>query len=224
MIEKLFEHGGATLYPLIILSVLALAVTLERICYYGRTWSSYPRLLAKIRENLIRSPVGTLSGADFLEKDRRPLAKMARLLIHCQNRCPSIRNDILKREGERILCDAYRYVRFLGLCATIAPLLGLAGTVLGLVSTFMLIESKGGQVNPAELAGGIWEALLTTIAGLAIAIPCMLVYHFFSGRCDSLARDLKNLVSEVDEWLHLHDAPACNQCLENPAREAISRR
>jgi biopolymer transport protein ExbB len=213
MFEKIIDNGGPTLYPLIVLSVLALAVVLERLFYYFKTWCSYRHLMYRLKSELKRNSNGGLQHPEFLDGDKRPLPRMARLLIDCHNSCPSIRNDILKREGERALHGAFRYVKFLGLASTIAPLLGLAGTVLGLVDTFMLIESKGGQVNPAELAGGIWEALLTTVMGLAIAIPCMLAYHFFSGRCDSLAREMKNMVSEVDEWLHKEDS-LCNECPE----------
>ena len=215
MLEKIIEHGGPTLYPLVVLSILALAVVLERLFYYFRTWCSYRHLMLRLKSELKVNHSGNLQHPDFLDGDRRPLPRMARLLIDCQNRCPSIRNDILKREGERALHGAFRYVKFLGLASTIAPLLGLAGTVLGLVDTFMLIESQGGQVSPAELAGGIWEALLTTVMGLAIAIPCMLAYHFFSGRCDNLAREMKNMVSEVDEWLHHENSP-CEECPEAP--------
>jgi biopolymer transport protein ExbB len=213
MLDKIINNGGPTLYPLIVLSVLALAVVLERLFYYAKTWCSYRHLMLRLKSELKSNHKGGIQHPDFLDGDKRPLPRMACLLIDCHNSCPSIRNDILKREGERALHEAFRYVKFLGLASTIAPLLGLAGTVLGLVSTFMLIETKGGQVNPAELAGGIWEALLTTVMGLAIAIPCMLAYHFFSGRCDSLAREMKDMVSEVDEWLHKENSQ-CKECPE----------
>jgi len=207
MFEQIISNGGPTLYPLALLSVLAFAVFMERGIYFLRNWTDYRALI-----NGIRAEWKGLRAAlpEFLEQDKRPLYCLARLQLFYSRKCPHLRNDILKREGERLLSQSFRFVRFLGLTASIAPLLGLAGTVLGLVDTFYLIELKGGQVNPSELAGGIWEALLTTVLGLAIAIPSMLAYHFFSGICEQQARNMKSLVSEIDEIQHLNQEGICD--------------
>jgi len=199
MIERIITHGGPTLYPLALLSILALAVFMERIIYFLRNWTDYRGLIQRIRSDW-KGQHSVLP--DFLVQDNRPLYRLARLQMHYSRKAPHLRNTILKREGEHLLSLSFRFVKFLGLAASIAPLLGLAGTVLGLVDTFYLIELKGGQVDPSLLAGGIWEALLTTVLGLAIAIPCMLAYHFFSGLCDQQARNMKSLVSEIDEIQH----------------------
>ena len=94
--------------------------------------------------------------------------------------------------------------RLRGLAAIthIAPLLGLLGTVTGLVSAFHRIELFGGQVQPGDLAGGIWEALLSTVLGLLIAIPCMAAYHNFESKADRIARRMQTIVSELDEFFN----------------------
>ena len=84
--------------------------------------------------------------------------------------------------------------------AHIAPLLGLIGTVTGLVSAFHQIERLGGSVQPSDLAGGIWSAMLTTVFGLVVAIPCMAAYHGFESWADRIARRMQFVVSELDEF------------------------
>ena len=80
-------------------------------------------------------------------------------------------------------------------------MLGLIGTVAGLVTAFARIESLAGLVKPADLAGGIWEALLTTVFGLAVAIPCLAAFHHFESRTERITREMRAIVTTLDEWL-----------------------
>jgi len=80
--------------------------------------------------------------------------------------------------------DLSRYLQALATIANIAPLLGLLGTVIGMIKAFMVIQEMGGKVNAAVLAGGIWEAMLTTALGLAVALPAMVAHSYLSGRVD----------------------------------------
>ena len=92
----------------------------------------------------------------------------------------------------------------MGLVAQISTLLGLLGSVTGLITIFhqvQVVQSLGGQVQPSDLAGGIWAKLLTTTFGLVIAIPCLAAYQIFESRVDSLSRQMAALVSYLDEWL-----------------------
>src|SRR3989338_4894271 len=82
----------------------------------------------------------------------------------------------------------------------LAPLLGLLGTVTGLVTAFHQIEILGGTVQPNDLAAGIWEALITTVFGLVIAIPAMAAYHGFESSADQTARRMQFVISELDEF------------------------
>lgn len=95
-------------------------------------------------------------------------------------------------------------LNFLGTIAHISPLLGLLGTVVGLVKCFYIIEQKAvsvGQVNPADLAGGIWEALLTTVAGLCVAIPTYIAYNYFVHRVNMSVLDIDRAATELLEVL-----------------------
>jgi biopolymer transport protein ExbB len=110
----------------------------------------------------------------------------------------------MSEAGERAVYRLERFVDVLGSIATISPLLGLLGTVLGMIDVFRrVVESAGGQgaVQAEVLASGIWQALITTAAGLAVAIPVYLAYRFVLGRVDALAVDMEQQSSRVLELL-----------------------
>ena len=89
------------------------------------------------------------------------------------------------------------YLRVLELIGTLAPLLGLLGTVLGMIEAFQSMESAGEQVDPSVLSGGIWLALLTTAVGLAVAIPTVAILNFFERRLEVLSHDLDDLIAKI---------------------------
>ncbi|MBZ0166260.1 MAG: MotA/TolQ/ExbB proton channel family protein, partial [Candidatus Omnitrophica bacterium] len=110
------------------------------------------------------------------------------------------RNSILTREGTNLLERVEARLRGLATITHVAPLLGLLGTVAGLVDAFHEIERSVGQVQPQNLAGGIWEALLSTVFGLIVAIPCMVAYHTYESYADRIARRMQAVVTELDEF------------------------
>jgi biopolymer transport protein ExbB len=85
-----------------------------------------------------------------------------------------------------------RYLQVLATIGSIAPLLGLLGTVIGMIKAFMVIQQMGGKVNAAVLAGGIWEAMLTTALGLAVALPTMVAYSYLVSRVDNYEAQLQD--------------------------------
>ena len=93
--------------------------------------------------------------------------------------------------------DLSRYLQALATIGNIAPLLGLLGTVIGMIKAFMVIQEMGGKVNAAVLAGGIWEAMTTTAAGLTVAIPALLFYNYFMGNDQSKWASYVSLYEEV---------------------------
>jgi biopolymer transport protein ExbB len=112
----------------------------------------------------------------------------------------TLREEVLKTTGSYALEKVESRLRVLAALTHIAPLLGLLGTVTGLVSAFHQIELRGGQVQPGDLAAGIWEALITTVFGLVIAIPCMAAYHGFEGAADRIARQMQLIISELNAF------------------------
>jgi biopolymer transport protein ExbB len=117
------------------------------------------------------------------------------------DRPTKVRQDNLRRTGSLALEAVEKNLRILAALAHLSPLVGLLGTVQGMVVAFSRIESIQGTVKPSDLAGGIWEALLTTVFGLVIAIPCMAFYHAFEGHADKIARRMELAVTSLDDLL-----------------------
>ncbi len=109
---------------------------------------------------------------------------------------PQLREE-LTRLAMAHLAALSRYLRGLEVIAQIAPLLGLLGTILGMIKAFQVLEHAGSRADPALLAGGIWEALLTTAAGLAIAIPAGTVHHWLSSMVDGVAQQIEDSTTRL---------------------------
>lgn len=103
----------------------------------------------------------------------------------------------MTRIAKRELAEARAGLRAIELIALIAPLLGLLGTVLGMIAAFRTLQESGGAADPSDLAGGIWEALLTTAAGMAVAIPASIALTWFEGVSDRLRLDLEDIGSRA---------------------------
>jgi len=101
------------------------------------------------------------------------------------------------RIARRLLAEARAGLRALELVSVIAPLLGLLGTVLGMIDAFQTLQASGATADPADLAGGIWEALLTTAAGMSVAIPAAMALSWFEAVADSARADMEDLATRL---------------------------
>ena len=110
-------------------------------------------------------------------------------------------NEMVREECVRLankdLNEARRGLRIIDLIATIAPLVGLLGTVLGMIEAFQALQDSGAQADPSALAGGIWEALLTTAAGMGIAIPASILLSWYDSVVDNVQSDIENLATQA---------------------------
>ena len=182
------EKGGPILIPIYLGSVLALAIFFERlwILRSGRV----------VPEGLLREITALLSQGNIketlalCENDASPLS---RVLIPGLEKSHERRRGIreaLEGSGRREALELHRHLGALGTIAGIEPLLGLLGTVSGMIHTFNVITTQG-VGNPNQLAGGISEALITTAAGLTIAIPTYIAYRYLQGRATYLLGELE---------------------------------
>jgi biopolymer transport protein ExbB len=194
----LFRKGGFAMWPLLLCSILGLAIMAERFYYFLRLRLDYGRFLQELKLHLGKGKIQ--QGIHYCQKYAvNPVALTALLYLKNLDR-DSLRWEILKREGSLALEKLEARLRGLATITHLAPLLGLLGTVTGLVTAFHQIEIMGGQVQPGDLAAGIWEALITTVFGLVIAIPCMAAYHAFENSADRIARRMEFVISELDEF------------------------
>jgi len=181
-----FKAGGWAMYPLALLSVYAVFVIINRAIFF----SSHVRKMDDELENVLR---GTSLLPERLDGELAPL-----LARGMKERNLDVKRAELAVEHE--LLEGTRFLNSLDTVAMVAPMLGLLGTVSGMVATFQTVAEYQSQVNPSVLAGGIWEALLTTAFGLIVAIPALMGYRFFRSR---LLRWENHLHTVVDDAGHL---------------------
>ena len=182
--------GGVLIIPIALCSVIAVALIIERLWYYkrigGNAQNMYARVSALVKQGQVNEAV------KICERQRSILAKLFRVILQNHHRSSDDLEKLVSVTGTREIQKLSQHVRALGIIGHITPLIGLLGTVVGMVKTFMQIADASGQVNPSLLAGGIWEALLTTAAGLTVAIPVVIMYHYFEGITETFAFHMKS--------------------------------
>lgn len=186
------------MWPLLACSIVALAIILERAFYLRRV---RPRLKDfHIRATGLLMEGRSSEALQLAEADPSPMAHLIAAGIKGEASTPEVFERRLFRIGAQRLRNLVRNLRYLGIIGHIAPLIGLLGTVIGMIRAFIRIQEVGGRVDAAALAGGIWEALITTAAGLTVAIPTMTFYHYFEGRADLIYSQTKEVIEILLEW------------------------
>lgn len=190
------RSGGPAMWAIAGLSVLLLALIFWKLwrLFVSRAWSR-----RGTEEALALWRAGAHAEAkEVIRTARGPTARMLETAFAAQSRLSPIdaRAETI-RIAKRHLAEARAGLRTFELLAVIAPLLGLLGTVLGMIGAFQELQAAGGAADPATLAGGIWQALLTTAAGMAVAIPASVALSWFEGIAEHLRRDLEDLGERV---------------------------
>ena len=174
------DRGGVLMYLLLVCSVLVLAITLERWVRIRRARTNTEMLFAPVEAMISRDDMaGAYAHVRFF---RGPLAAVLRAVLESQSRGKADLEEAALMEARRELRLLNQRLPSLGLLAGLAPLLGLLGTVIGMIKAFQQVAAAQGAVNPSLLANGIWEALLTTGAGLTVAIPALIFHHALDQR------------------------------------------
>jgi biopolymer transport protein ExbB len=173
-----FAQGGSIMYAILAASIIALGIVIERVVYFLRTRAPLQMI---VDETVCALDDGLAAARDALKS--KPSVPLTRFLA------AGLADGLSMDDRRRALEDAgkleaflyRRYLRVLSAVAQVSPLLGLFGTVLGMIDAFRTLETTAaGLVNPAELSQGIWKALLTTAFGLSVAIPTYVAYHLIA--------------------------------------------
>jgi len=204
---ELIQKGGPLMYLIILCSVVAMAVVIERLYHLHRAKIDSNKFMESISNTVKRNRI--MDAVDLCEKTPGPIAHIIKAGILKHDRS---RNEIKEAIEDAGIYEVPRLEKNLGALATIAhisPLLGLLGTVTGMVRAFQVIQEKATSlhpVSPGDLAGGIWEALITTCAGLIVAIPTFVAYNYLVSRVKSFilemertATDLINILGQRNE-------------------------
>jgi biopolymer transport protein ExbB len=183
------RSGGALVIPILLVGLVALALTVERLLFLARVRHNTDELMTRVTELVDRGDCEAALRATAPHRNR-PTGRV--LIAGLQHRGES-REVIESSLSEAILRETPRLERFLSalkVAAAVAPLLGLLGTVTGMINTFQVITTHG-TGDPRLMAGGISEAMVTTQVGLAVAIPVMMVAAFLGTRAHKLSQDME---------------------------------
>lgn len=179
---EFLSKGGILVIPILMCSVLALAIFLERVIRFSRMKSRGAGLAEKIVELLKAGKEG--EARETLIKSNSPMGRVLAQAVEVKDQDRETLETVISHATEEEVRDLSSYIQALATMGNIAPLLGLLGTVIGMIKAFMVIQEMGGKVNASVLAGGIWEAMLTTALGLAVALPTMVAHSYLLSRVD----------------------------------------
>jgi len=196
---ELIRAGGWVMWPIIICSVAALAIIGERFWSLQKKYVSPPELVPQVRQWLERDELD--EARVNLVRDSSPLGRILAAGLINRDHDRDVIKEAVEDTGRHVSPELERYLRTLGTIATISPFLGLLGTVLGMIEMFSGIGSKG-VGDPSIVAGGIAQALITTAAGLAVAIPSVMFYRYFRGKAYELLLDMEAEAMKLIEILH----------------------
>ena len=192
------QKGGPLMYLIVLCSIVAFGVVLERLYHLFRARINIDKFMESISNTLKHNRI--MEAIDLCDKTPGPIAHIIKAGILKHDRS---RQEIKEAIEDAGIYEVPRLEKNLGALATIAhisPLLGLLGTVTGMVRAFQIIQEKATAlhpVSPGDLAGGIWEALITTAAGLIVAIPTFVVYNYLVSRVKGFILQMERAATEL---------------------------
>ncbi|MCU7905553.1 MAG: MotA/TolQ/ExbB proton channel family protein [Candidatus Thiodiazotropha sp. (ex Epidulcina cf. delphinae)] len=196
---ELVKSGGWLMLPIIVCSIVALGIVFERLWSLQRK-RVMPDYLMKQIVRLHKE--GKLNLADINKlRTSSPLGRILSAGLINRKHNKEVMKEAIEEVGRQVVHDLERYLNTLGTIASISPLLGLLGTVIGMIKVFSVIVTAG-VGDPGVLAGGISEALITTAAGLSVAIPTLMFHRYFSGLIDRLVIGMEEQALKLVEVIH----------------------
>lgn len=186
-IQELFLKGGGFMWPLLILSFVTVAIVLERFIFFTLHRYRTGQVLRDLANNRLKP------------NPQNPLISIGQIFVESAESGEEHCLNVTERAAARLINQHERGLRTLSLIASISPLIGLLGTVWGMVIAFSKIAKLGESVTPSDFADGIWTGLLTTVAGLLVAIPAMALAKIFEAKVDKLVHDLNVITSHLRE-------------------------
>jgi biopolymer transport protein ExbB len=194
-LPNLITQGGLMLWVLLAASAVAILVFAERLLHYHRAQINSMEFLSGVRNVLKRDNV--VEALSICDATPGPVARLVKVAVLNRERGREGVRESLEEAGLMEVPRLEEKLNVLATLAQIAPLLGLLGTVLGFLQIFNELQMSGAQANMEQLAGGVWKALISTSAGIAVAIPCYAAYNYLVGRVNSIVLDMEKAASEI---------------------------
>lgn len=192
--------GGPMMIPILLASLIALAVIIERSVSLTRRRIIPPDFVPGLQVVLRDRSADRAAALAYCQRSPSPIAAIFATAIRRLNEPIELLERHIEQAGRREVLKLRRYLRVLAVIASIAPLLGLLGTIFGMIRAFQTVASSAEALGRAEmLARGIYEAMITTAAGLLVAIPVLIAYHWLAARIERLVTEMDALVVDFIE-------------------------
>jgi biopolymer transport protein ExbB len=196
----MFFKGGLLMWPILLCSLIAVAVVIERFLALRRAQMDVGQFMMKLKSIFSQGDLAAVSA--FCAQKDAPIARIIRRGLVKHDQGPDKVREAVENAGREEVYHLEKHLPILASVAGIAPMLGFLGTVTGMIAAFQTIQTLGGTVNPSDLAGGIWEALLTTAYGLFVGIPALAAYNYFVTRVGRLVHEMEVTTTELLDLLH----------------------
>ena len=206
LLEVVFKGGWVMLF-IFISSIIALTIIVDRLWAIKKSRSNVPAFLVKIRGLLKKNNI--IGAINFCLEDKSPTANIIKKGLKKIQFGHERVKEAIESAGRQEINKLEKGLSVLATIAGVAPLLGFLGTVTGMISAFMRIEDLQGAANPSDLAGGIWEALLTTAFGLAVGIIAYSFYNYLVNSINKFVLDIEivsNDVADIIEEMRISDS------------------
>ena len=199
-------QAGWIMVPIFLLSLLTIYLMVERLMTIRKSATDRGEIMGHVREYVA---AGNIKGAQaFCEVQDKPLTRILKHGLERLGRPISEIQDAVNASGKHEAFELEKRMDILASIAGIAPMIGFLGTVTGMIDAFQEIQNLQGNVNPSVLAGGIWEALISTAAGLVVGILAYFFYNYLLGRINRLVNDMEQ---SATEFIDLLQTPAPGQ-------------
>ncbi len=196
---EMFFKGGVIMYPILLCSVIMVYVAIERYLTLRKAQLDVGQFMMKVRSLFQRGEASAVLA--FCSQKDAPIANIIRRGVMKHDQGDQKVREAVEDAGKEEVYHLEKRISWLASIAGIAPMLGFLGTVTGMVAAFQQIQSLAGTVNPGDLAGGIWEALITTVFGLVVGIPAYALHNYFVTRVARFVHEMEVTSSELLDLL-----------------------
>jgi biopolymer transport protein ExbB len=199
MLPTFFLQGGPMIWLILLASAVAVAVFVERVLHYHRAQINSMEFLNGVRNVLRRDNV--VEAISICDATPGPVARLVKVAILNREKGREGVREALEEAGLIEVPPLEDKLNLLATIAQVSPLMGLLGTVLGFIKVFTVLQTKTSLPTMQDLSGGVWQALICTAAGLAVAIPCYAAYNYLVSRVNGIVLDMEKAATEITNIL-----------------------
>ena len=191
--------GGFMMIPLVVCSIIGFAIIIERLITLKKIHGNTRAFVLQVKTLLLSDKIS--EAVSLCKQTPGPVAAITKAGLLKRDKERQVIKDAIDGAGKTEIFELEKYLGVLGTIAAITPLIGFLGTVTGMIKAFMEIQSRGGNVDASVLAGGIWEALITTAAGLSIGIVALIFYNWLIAKVEKHVHEMAESSNEILDML-----------------------